>query len=136
MNWRNFDGIYQEKEGKYVFIPDIKTGYFVTRFYFVRRYGIVWSTSIFPLTIFGTFKQVNDRLIIEYKISYRLIFMICFVFLAWLYIPIYTKNLSAILVSVAGILLTSLIAYISYRFKRLKMELVADEIEHLLKLKK
>ncbi len=43
INWKNFDGIYEEKEGKYVFIPDMKTGYFVTIFRFYRRYGLIRS---------------------------------------------------------------------------------------------
>ena len=31
-NWNYQDGIYEEQEGKFVFIPEMRKGYFVTRF--------------------------------------------------------------------------------------------------------
>jgi hypothetical protein len=136
LKWDNLDGIYKKNEGKYVFIPELKIGYFVTRFYFVRRYGIVRVTNIFPITIFGIFSAVDGKLNIEYKISYRLISIIVSIILLWFYLPIWTKSFSALWASLVGVLLTCLILFIWYRFKRIKMILLANEIENLLKFRK
>ena len=135
INWNGFDGIYEEKEGKYVFIPEMRIGYFVTKFEFYRRYGLIGIWNIFPLTIFGHIKEIEGKLIIEYKISYRLVFLFAVIILFWLYLPILTEAFKVLLVSFVGILLTCLIVYIIFSIKKTKMFFIADEIKKLLKVK-
>jgi len=134
-NWNYQDGIYEEQEGKFVFIPEMRKGYFVTRFRTYRRYGIIGVRSYLPLTIFGQFEEIDYKLIIEYKISFKLALLIGTIVLAWFCLPLLTKMFSTLLVSIIGSLITSLIVYIIYRFKKMKMILLADEIKKLLKLK-
>ncbi len=136
INWKGFDGIYEEKEGKFVFLPDLKIGYFVTIFRFYRRYGLIGgSYNIFPLTIFGSFAEIEGRLIIKYKVSYRLAFLVGFICILWFCIPILTMNFSSIIASIIGTALTCLITYLAYVFKKMKMKLLTDELKNLLNVK-
>ncbi|MCL3781415.1 hypothetical protein EMN47_13575 [Prolixibacteraceae bacterium JC049] len=138
-NWKYFDGIYKEKEGKYVFIPDLKTGYFITRFRFYKQHSIIASSSGIPLTIFGDFEENDGVLKINYKISYRLIFLI----LAWfstlvifLVLSVIKGNLLVLAVALVGIAITLLALYFVYIFQNGKMLLISDEISKLLEINK
>ncbi len=138
-NWKYFDGIYEEKEGKYVFIPDLKTGYFVTRFRFYRQHSILSQSSGMPLTIFGDFEESNGILKINYKISYRLLFLILAWLTPWVVVPIISAikgNFIGLAVGLEGIAFTILFLYFIYIFQNGKMLLISDEISRLLKIRK
>lgn len=134
-NWENFDGIYEESEGEYVFISDLRVGYFVTNFRFFRRYGLIWISTIFPLTIFGQFREFEGNLIIEYKITLRLALLIGTCILSWFYLPFKANNITTLIAALIGASLTFLVVYVIFIFKKMKMILIAGEIKKLLKLK-
>jgi len=133
-NWRYLDGIYEEKEGQYAFIPEMKMGYFKTIFNLYRSYGI-FGGSLFPTTIFGSFIEENGKLKIKYKVSYRIIFLISLFFIPWIIIPILQGSLLAILVGLGGILISSFLIYLFYFFKQGLMLIISDEIGNILNIK-
>lgn len=135
-NWRNFDGIYSEKEAKYAFIPELKTGYFVTKFSFYRHYSLFASSKGMPLTIFGKFTESENEIMIEYKISYRLVLLFSILIIALTIIPFLSGQLIAFAIVLIGILVLSGLIYISYLFLQGKMLIISDEIEEKLKIKK
>lgn len=138
-NWNYFDGIYEENEAKYVFIPNIKIGYFVTRFRFYRQHSILSSGIGMPLTIFGRFEENNGVLKINYKISYRLIFLILAWLTPWGAVSILSAikgNFLGLVVGVGGIGITILALYFIYIFQNGKILIISDEISRLLKIRK
>ena len=135
-NWTNLDGIYSEKEGNYVFLPELKMGYFVSRYRFFRSYSLIAYSRGFPLTIFGRFNESDNKLEITYFISYRLVILISIWLLIWTGLPILTGKLLSIGIGVAGILFTTFMLYIVYTFQQGKMLVMSDEIEKILKVKR
>lgn len=135
-NWTNLDGIYSEKEGNYVFLPDLRMGYFVSRFIVFRNPNFFVFYRGVPLTIFGKFLESENRLEITYFISYRLVFLISIWLIVWTVFPILTGSLLSIGIGIAGILFTSLILYLVYTFQQGKMLIISDEIEKILKVRK
>jgi hypothetical protein len=135
-NWSNLDGIYSEKEGNYVFLPEYKIGYFVSRLRFYRNYSIFAYSRGLPLIIFGRFTDSDNKLEITYFISYRLVFLITIWLLIWTVLPISTGKLLTIVLGVAGVSFTLLILYFIYIFQQGKMLIMSDEIEKILKIKK
>lgn len=134
-NWKYLDGIYEEPEGKYAFLPDLKIGFFVTKFEFYRRRNLFYQSRGFPLTIFGKIEEIDNKIELSYFISHRLFGLISLIYLGWISLPIIMRNWEVILFSLVGILITSLILYIVYRFKKWKMLLISDEIIKILKVK-
>lgn len=135
-NWTNLDGIYSKKEGNYVFLPELKMGYFVSRFIFFRNPNMFVFYRSVPLTIFGKFIESKNRLEITYFISYRLVFLISVWLIVWTVFSILTGSLLSIGIGIAGILFTSLMLYLVYTFQQGKMLIMSDEIERILKVKK
>lgn len=134
-NWKNLDGVYSEKAAKYVFIPDLKEGFFVTKFYFTKRYSVFASSQGFPLTIFGRFYIDDGKLFINYLISYRIIILIGLWFLFWVITSITSENLNGIGIGIAGILFSLFLLYIIKIFQMGKMLTMSDEIIKILNIK-
>jgi hypothetical protein len=134
-NWNNLDGIYSEKESKYVFIPELKTGYFVTNFYFFRFHSILYQSRGLPLTIFGKFELIDSCLKIEYRISYRITFFIGIIFLGVLTFTIASGNILSIGIGGFNILVFSGFLYLVYLYQQGRMLIISDEIVKLLKIK-
>ena len=135
-NWSDLDGIYSEKEGNYVFLPESRIGYFVSRFIFFKSYSLIAYSRGLPLTIFGRFVESDNKLEITYFISYRLVSLISIWLLIWTVLPILTGKLLTIGIGIAGVLFTLLILYLFYTFQQGKMLIMSDEIEKILKIKK
>lgn len=134
-NWTGLDGIYSEKEGNYVFLPQLRVGYFISRFIFYRNSLFVFYSGV-PLTIFGRFEEIENKLEITYSISYRLVFLISIWLITWTVFPILTGSFLSIGIGIGGIVFTLLILYIVYTFQQGKMLVMSDEIEKILKVKK
>jgi len=135
-NWNYFNGIYSEKEARYVFIPGLRTGYFITKFDFYRNYSLIASSRGLPLTIFGRFKEVNNELFIEYRISYRLV-LLFLILIGFLVIkPILTLNLIDLGIGIAILFFITVIALLIFLFQKGKMLTISDEIQKLLKIRK
>jgi len=135
-NWNYLDGIYSEKEGNYVFIPEMKVGYFVTRMRYYRRYSLFAFSRGIPLTIFGQFIERENKLEIIYFISYRLVVLIFLWLVTWIVLPIMTWNLIGIGVGIGGILFTLFFIYLANMFQQGKMLIISDEISKILKIRK
>jgi hypothetical protein len=134
-NWNNLDGIYSEKESKYVFIPELRTGYFVTNFYFYRSHSIIYESRGLPLTIFGKFELIDSYLKIEYRISYRITFFIGIIFLGILTFTIASGNILSIGIGGLFVIVLSAFLYLAYLFQLGRMLIISDEIIKLLKIK-
>ena len=63
--WNNKDGIYKRDVGKYVFIPESKIGYFVTKFTLLRRFGIFGYSIGNQCTIYGSFCESEGEIAIK-----------------------------------------------------------------------
>jgi len=135
LNWKYLDGIYEESVAKYAFLPDFKTGFFVTKFEFFRHRNFIYQSRGFPLTIFGKIEEKENKIELSYFISHRLFGLISLIYLGWISLPIITGKWEVILFSLVGILITTLILYIVYRFKKWKMILILEEIIKILKVK-
>jgi hypothetical protein len=135
-NWNNLDGIYEEKEGKYVFLPEMKIGYFITKFRFFKSYSLIAHSSGLPLTIFGKFEEIENKLIMTYFISYRLVILISMWLIIWTVLPIMTGKLLGFAIGIGGILFTLLILYVVNMFQQGKMLIMSDEVSKILKIKK
>lgn len=134
--WSNFDGIYNEKEGKYVFIPEQKAGYFVTNFELYRHYNLFFNGPVLPLTIFGCFYEEESRIKIQYKISYRHLALIVIWMVPWVILPFFIGNLLAFGIGSGGVLFSLFFLFLIYFYQKGKMLIISDEIEKLLRIKK
>ena len=131
--WFNKDGIYEEKIGRYVFIPDLKQGYFVTRFEFYRRYGI-WGHSMGnKCTIFGEFVERSNELVVVYKVSYRIVVLIFAWYALLLSVFIYNMDLKSFIGSAVFMIISSALLYLYYYFQKRRMSRLFDELIKVLK---
>ncbi len=136
-NWKNLYEIEERKEGKYVFIENYKTGYFVTKFRFFRQYSLfARSSSLFPLNIFGNFSENENTIKIEFKISYRIVVFVVLWLLPWIILPFLSMDLLSFGVGIGGIVFTALILYFARIFLEGRMLMMTDEITEILKVKK
>lgn len=135
-NWNNLDDIYSEKEGRYVFLSDVKVGYFVSKFYYFRIYSAIASSNGIPLTLFGKIKDENNELKLTFYISYRIVFLISSWFLAFILVPIFTWTLEALAIGILGILFSILMIFLIRPFYEGKMLMMADEVSNILKIRK
>lgn len=137
-NWSDLDGIYEEKEGSYVFLPEMKMGYFITHYNFYRSNGL-WSYHTIPLTIFGRFEEGEKQLEISYFISYRLVFLLAIWLVMWTLLPLLAGILKGewlfLLFGVCGTSVTFLILYIVHTFQQGRMLIMSDEIARILKIR-
>lgn len=127
-NWNDFDGPYQGKEGEYVFIPDAKVGYFITIYRFYKRYNLLFQTYSLPLTLFGTFKEENNNIYFEYRVSYRLLLLYLVWIIPWIIIPIAKGESTEIGVGLFGIITSTLSLYIMYLFNKRKINIMSEEV--------
>jgi len=134
-NWNNLDGIYTQDEGKYVFVPDMRIGYFVTRFRFYRKYSLFAYSKGFPLTIYGSFYEQDNKLTITYFISYRLFALILLWFFVWTVLSIVSMSWIGLVVGVFGVLISALFIYLIKIFQTGKMLTMFDEIVKILIVK-
>jgi hypothetical protein len=134
LKWLNKDGIYKGKEGKYVFISDERIGYFVTRFSFFRRFAFGGYSWGIPFTIFGVFQENSQEITVKYKISFRIVLIIVFWYVALFWYAFSTGQLKIIGIGILFIVITTMGLYIYYLVKRKKMLNILKEI--LLFLKK
>jgi len=135
-NWNNLDDIYSEKEGRYVFLSDVKVGYFVSKFYYFRNYSPIASFRGIPLTIFGKIREENNEIKLTFYISYRIVFLISSWFLAFILVPIFTWTLEALAIGIFGILFSTLMIFLIKPFYEGKMLMMFDEVSHILKIRK
>lgn len=134
--WNYHDGIYAEKEARYVFIPQYRVGYFVSHFSFYRHHNVFFSTKGVPLTLFGEFKEQERKLRIEYRISYRVAALIALWMTIWLVFPLLTGKILGVGIAIGGLLFNVLFLGIIYFYQRGKMLIISDEIEALLHTKR
>jgi hypothetical protein len=128
--WHDRDGVYQFKNGKYVFIPDLKIGYFVSRLSFYKHDGVFSSYFTIPFTVFGKFKESKNSILIEYYLSVRIAFLVGSVVLTLLALPIVHKSIEAYLFVIPAIFILFLILYVIYKMTiRIKILDIKDEIE-------
>lgn len=137
-NWRDLDGVYYGKEGSYVFLPEMKMGYFITNYSFYRRNGL-WSYQTIPLTIFGRFEEGEKQLEITYFISYRLVFFLAIWFIMCTLLPllagIFKGDWVFLLFALCGPSVTFLILYFVHTFQQGRMLIMSDEIARILKIR-
>jgi hypothetical protein len=137
-NWRDLDGVYDGKEGSYVFLPEMGMGYFITKYSFYTRNGL-WSYYTIPMTIFGRFEEVDKQLEITYFISYRLVFLLSIWLILCTLLPIiaglFTGNWIAFVIALCGGSLSFLIVYIVHTFQQGRRLIMSDEIASLLKIR-
>lgn len=137
-NWRDLDGIYYGKEGNYVFLPELKMGYFITKYRFYKSNGLFGYQTI-PLTIYGSFEEGDELLGITYYISYRLVLLLSIWLIICTLLPIFagifTGNWIAFVVALCGISVTFLIVYIVHTFQLGRMLIMSDEIAGILKIR-
>ena len=134
-NWNDFDGIYEDEEAKYVFIPDAKIGYFISRLRFYRQYSFFAHSYSLPFTIFGTFREENNKIHLEYRVSYRLLYLFIVILIPGILIPVIKGEYTEIGLGIFGILASSLILFITYLFKKNIMKIIKDETLNYLKVK-
>lgn len=135
-NWKDLDEVYTEKEGEYVFIPDMKVGYFVTNFYFYRVYSPIAYSRGIPLTIFGKINDENNEVKLSFYISFRVVFIIVSWFLAIILISIFSWTLMALAIGAFGIIITFGMLFVAKLFYQGKMLMMTDEISNILKIRK
>ena len=135
-NWNNLDDIYTKKEGKYVFIPEVKVGYFVTNFSFYRVYSPIAYSSGIPLTIFGKIKDENNEVKVSFYISYRVVSILVFWFLTIILISIFSWTLMALAIGIFGILFTLGLLFVVKIFYEGKILMMTEEISTILKIRK
>jgi len=135
-NWNNLDEIYTKKEGKYVFIPEEKVGYFVTNFNFYRVYSPIVITSGIPLTIFGKIKDENNEVKLAFYISYRVVSILGLWFLTIILISIFSCTLMALAIGIFGIIFTLGLLFVVKIFYEGKMLMMIDEISNVLRIRK
>lgn len=135
-NWKGLDGDYSEKEGKYIFIPEFKVGYLITKFNYFRVYSPIAFSSGLPLTIFGKFTEKNNEINVSFYISYRIAFLIALWFLAIILISLFAWNLMALGIGIFGIVFSLFLLYIAKLFYQGKMLTMTDELSKILKIRK
>jgi len=135
-NWNDLDEIYTEKEGEYVFLPEMKIGYFVTNFNFYRVYSPFVTSSGIPLTIFGKINDENNEVKLSFYISFRVVFIIAFWFLTIILISIFSWTLMALGIGTFGILFSLGMLFVAKLFYQGKMLVMTDEISNILKIRK
>jgi len=135
-NWKDLDEIYTEKEGEYVFIPDMKFGYFVTNFDFYRIYSPIAYSRGIPLTIFGKINDENNEVKLSFYISYRVVFIIVSWFLAIIMISIFSWTLMGLAIGVFGVKFTLGMLFVAKLFYQGKMLMMTDEVSNILKIRK
>ena len=136
INWNDLDEIYREEEGEYVFIPDMKVGYFVTNFNFYRIYSPIASSRGIPLTIFGKITDETNEVKLSFYISFRVVFIIGSWFLILILISILSWNLMALMIGIFGIIFSLGVLYVAKLFYQGKMLVMMDELSNILKNKK
>ena len=135
-NWNDLDEIYTEKEGEYVFLPDMKVGYFVTNFYFYRVYSPFAYSRGIPLTIFGKIYDENNEVKLLFYISYRVVSIIVSWLLAIILISILSWTLMGLAIGVFGILFSLGLLYVAKLFYQGKMLVMTEEVSKILKIRK
>lgn len=131
--WANKDGIYKANQGRYVFIPNLKAGYFVTRFKFFRRFGLIGYSIGNPCTIFGNFQEISNEVVVKYRISYRTMSSIFIWYLLLIIFTFYNGELKFIGIGAVFIIITTIIFSIYYQFQKRRMSIICDEIIMFLK---
>jgi len=135
-NWKDLEAIYAEKEGEYVFIPDMKVGYFITNFNFYRVYSPIAYTRGIPLTIFGKINDENNEVKLLFYISFRVVYIIVTWFVAIILISILAWTLIALAIGVFGVIFSLGLLYVAKLFYQGKMLVMTDEISEILKIRK
>jgi len=135
-NWKDLDEVYAEKEGKYIFIPDMKVGYFVTNFDFYRVYSPIAYSKGIPLTIFGKINDENNEVKLSFYISFRVVLIIVTWFVVIILISIFLWTLIALAIGVFGIIFSLGMLFIAKLFFQGKMLVMTDEITNILKIRK
>jgi len=135
-NWKDLDEIYTEKEGKYVFIPDMKIGYFVTNFNFYRNYSPIAFSRGIPLTIFGKINDENNEVKLTFYISFRVVFLIVSWILTVILISIFSWTLMSLAIGVFGVIFSLGMLFVAKLFYQGKMLVMTDEISNILKIRK
>lgn len=134
IKWEQLDGIYKCKEAKYVFVPELREGYFVTRYRTHRYYNpFVYSRGM-PLTVFGKFNEESDQLVIEYKISYRVVTLISLWLIFCIFVPVFNGDFTNIGIGLLVSVVSFFFIYLWYLFLEGKLLIISDEIAELLKI--
>ncbi len=143
LDWKSLNEIYTEEVGEYVFIADMKVGYFVTNVNFYSTYRLfTFFRFIYyrgtPITIFGKITDENSEIIISFYISYRLVFVVVLWLLAIIatsvYITVLTWTFDGLIMGVIGLILSLGIWYIAKLYYRFKTARMIDEIVNILRI--
>lgn len=135
-NWIDKDGVYFEKSSRYVFIPTMKLGYFVTRFVLFNSYSLFSYSIGLPLTVFGEFYECEGRINIIYKIYFGvLIFpvLLLIFLLVYMIMAIFGGNLTFALIGLFFSGITFTVFYVLFQLQKSKFSIICDELQSLLK---
>ncbi|TKG90815.1 hypothetical protein EYV94_23410 [Puteibacter caeruleilacunae] len=133
--WNNKDGVYSMRIANFVFIPEMRIGYFVTKFKMFKQSNLFFISRGLPLTIFGEFYENNNQVEIIFKVSYGVlippVLLMLFV-LTIITMAIREDKFEFVLFGISIILIIVLVIYVLYRFQKEKMLSIENELQTLI----
>lgn len=134
INWTVGDGVHKEGVGKFVFIPSLKFGYFVTKFTLMRRYGIIGYSIGNVITVYGDFMEDSQVLFVKYKVSYRILAIILLWYIVLL-LYTFSGEVKYIAVGFVFFIVSTLLLFIWFYILDIKALNIQDGLIKLLKIK-
>lgn len=135
-NWNDLEDKYSEDEGIFVFLSEMKVGYFISRFFYLRSYNVFAVFSGISLTIFGKIKEDKGDLLITFFISYRVVILTLSIIIGIILITIFSMSLNSMLIGVGAIGVILIFILIVRTFYKGKFYTMIDEIVNILKIRK
>lgn len=134
-HWDNKDGIYSMNTANFVFIPEMRIGYFVTKFKIFKQNSIFSISRGLPLTMFGKFYENENQVEIIFKVSYGVLILPVLLMLFVLTIitmAIMEGKPEFVLFGILIILIIAMIIYVLYRFQKEKTLSIEEELQTLI----
>lgn len=135
INWTVGDGIHKEGIGKFVFIPNLKCGYFVTKFTLMRRHGFIGYSIGNVITVYGDFKEDSNVLFVKYKVSYRILTLVLLWYVLLILYTFYPGEVKYIAIGSVFLVVSSLLLVIWFYILDSKALNIQEELIKLLKIK-
>ncbi len=133
--WSNKDGIYSMNTANFVFIPEMRLGYFVTKFKTFKQSSIFVTSKGLPLTIFGEFYENKNQIEIIFKVSYGVlilpVLLMLFV-LTFITMAIMEGEFEFVLFGISIVIIIAIIIYVLYRFQKEKILSIEEELQTLI----